>query len=139
MELSEFIANNSILSGVFIALIVMWLTHEFQRRGRRFNEVSPTEAVSLINKEKAVVLDVRPASDFKNGHLTNAINIPFQSLSEQSKKISKYKNKPLIVYCKSGNFSAQACKKLEKEGFETIHNLRGGVMAWERDNLILIK
>ncbi len=139
MELSEFIAKNPILSGIFVALIVMWIIHEIQRYGRRFNEVSPTEAVNLINKEKAVVVDVRPEVEYKKGHLTNAINIPYQSLSSQTTKLQKYKNKPVIVYCRSGNFSAQACKQLEKEGFEALHNLRGGIMAWERDNLVLVK
>ncbi len=139
MEFSEFIANNPILSGLFAALIVMLIISEYQRYTRRFNEVSPLEAVNLINNQKAIVVDVRSEKDYQSGHLTNAINIPFQSIASDKKKLEKYKKKPLIIYCRSGNFSTQACKTLEKNGFETVHNLRGGVMAWERDNLFLVK
>lgn len=137
LTLYEFIAKNAIIVGIFIAMIILFLYSEIQNRGRRFADVRPTEAVNLINRENAVVVDVRSQKEFAEGHILNAINVPIENFATEAKKLAKYKEKHVITYCRSGMSSQRACKELEKEGFTHIHNLRGGIVAWERDNLPL--
>jgi len=135
---SAFIAEHTIMFGIFMALVTLLIVTEFQRRGRRYNDIRPVEAIGLINHKNAIVLDIRPKPDFEKGHVTNAINIPLEELKQNNAKINKYKNKPVIICCNSGNTSMSACKHLQEQGFESIHNLRGGMMAWERDSYPVI-
>jgi len=137
LSFSAFLQDHIFLSGTFVALAILLIYTEIQIRGRRFSEVKPAEAISLINHENAVVVDVRSEKEFAAGHIVNAVHVPLEKLEQDTKKLAKYKDKPLITYCRTGQTSQKACKKLESEGFTLIHNLRGGLMAWERENLPL--
>lgn len=97
--------------------------------------VEPTAATVLINNKEAVVVDVRPASDFNKGHIINAINIPSSGFSSQMSVLNKHKDKPIIVSCRSGAQSSSACQQLRKAGFEEVFNLKGGILAWQSANL----
>jgi rhodanese-related sulfurtransferase len=136
---AQFVKDNAILSGVFVALIAILIYTEFQMRTRKFSDVKPVDAVKLMNHKNAVVLDIRSEKEYKDGHIINAIHVPPEKIDTEIKKLGKNKDKPVITYCRSGNTSQQACKALEKQGFTSIHNLRGGLAAWERDGLPLNK
>ena len=101
--------------------------------------VNPMEAVRLINHESAIVLDVRTDSEIEDGRILNAIHIPQQSLANQIKKVEKYRSKPVIAVCRSGNRSSSACATLRKHGFERVYNLAGGVLGWQSAGLPLVK
>ena len=90
---------------------------------------------NLINREDGVVVDVRPMADYSQGHIINSINIPANSLKTQLNRLEKYKQKPIIVACRSGAQSSAACKQLQKAGFEKVFNLQGGILAWQNANL----
>ncbi|MEL6750210.1 MAG: rhodanese-like domain-containing protein, partial [Pseudomonadota bacterium] len=107
--------------------------------GRDKQTIGPQEATRLINREQAVVVDVRPVNDFKTGYIINAHNIPSNGLKDQLKVLQKYRNKPIIAVCRSGMTSATACKTLRKEGFSQVYNLQGGMQAWETANLPIRK
>ena len=94
------------------------------------NSVNPGEATLLINREDAIVVDVREADEFAAGHLPDARNIPGSKLAERISEIEKYKDKPVIVCCATGMRSNKACAELKKNGFSRINNLAGGVDAW---------
>ncbi|HIP52673.1 MAG TPA: rhodanese-like domain-containing protein [Chromatiales bacterium] len=99
--------------------------------------VTPLEAVDLINRKEAVVVDVRPTADYSKGHVLHAVNIPSNGFASQIDTLKKYKEKarPIIVACRSGAQSAHAAKLLRKAGFEEVYNLRGGILAWQSANL----
>ena len=94
------------------------------------NSINPGEATLLINREDAIVVDVREADEFAAGHLPDARNIPGSKLAERISEIEKYKDKPVIVCCATGMRSNKACAELKKNGFSRINNLAGGVDAW---------
>lgn len=102
-------------------------------------EVSPGDATLLINRENAVVIDVRTAEEFAAGHLADAINIPRDKFDERVKELEKFKDRPLIINCASGVRSGGACGDLRKRGFERVFNLAGGVGAWTQAGLPLKK
>lgn len=135
-QLIEFVGNNWVLFAALVAIIAL-LFHNFLVTGK--GSVDPTGATDLINRKDALVVDVRPTADFMKGHIINAVNIPMNGFKKQIGTLQKHKEKPILVTCRSGSQSSTACQQLRKEGFEDVHNLRGGVLAWESANLPLSK
>lgn len=101
------------------------------------NNLSPAQATLKINREEAVVVDVRESNEWTNGHIPNARHIALGQLEKRLHEIEKFKDRPVIVCCASGNRSANACKQLQKAGFSQVFNLAGGVTAWGEANLPL--
>ena len=101
-------------------------------------KVSAAEAVRLINREKAVLIDVSEISEFASGHAAGAKSIPLASL-ETTGDLPKNKALPLVVLCATGTRSARAVAILKKLGFENARALAGGLAAWREANLPLEK
>jgi rhodanese-related sulfurtransferase len=111
----------------------------FSARLRGFHGIHPAMATQLINRENALILDVREDNEYREGHIVNSLHIPVGYLSDRMKELEKYKDRPIIVGCRSGQRSSQACATLKKQGFEAVYNLNGGIMAWKNDKLPLTK
>lgn len=131
----QFIINNWYL---FLALVVIlallaagWITPLIHG----IKTLSPSEAVRLINREGGAIVDVSETAEFKDGHIPNAISAPLSKLGEHLKPLEKYREKPVVVSCRSGNRSIKGAVKLRKHGFAAVYSLAGGMVAWERDNL----
>jgi len=138
-QFAEFVSNHLFLSLSFFGLLAYWIMGEIKHRTSGVGSVSPLDATQLINHSNAVVVDVREDKEIADGLIINSIHIPLAKLGEQLKKIEKYKEKPVIVSCRSGHRSNSACSTLRKNGFQKVHNLRGGIMAWMKDGLPLVK
>ena len=138
-QIIEFAANPLILEGAFFVVLVLVIKAEFEHQSGRANQMDPTAAIRLMNNDDAVVLDVRAATDFNNGHIKNAKNIPITSLKSELDSLIKDKNKPVLAYCRSGNVSGKACRILKSSGFSDVHNLAGGILNWQEANLPLTK
>ena len=135
-QILEFSSNHTLL--VTALLISASLLIHNLLVGTKGN-ITPVKATELINHDNAVVVDVRPSADFSQGHIINSINIPATTLSGQLSQLQKYKGRPIIVSCRSGAQSSVACKQLIKEGFEDVHNLKGGILNWQSENLPVTK
>ena len=109
------------------------------RRGTGGPRVSTLEATLMMNKEGAGLVDLRDDADFAKGHVLNAVNIPMAQLESRLGELSKFKDKPLIVYCDAGNRSGAALVILKKNGFDKAFNLGGGMAAWQQAGLPLEK
>ncbi len=92
-------------------------------------------AVQLINREKAVVIDVCEAGEFAAGHVGGAKNIPLNQLEEKLPGVVKNKALPVILVCQSGGRSNRAVAIAKKLGFEQAQSLAGGLGAWRSANL----
>ncbi len=101
-------------------------------RGR---EVGVVEAVQLINRKDAVIVDVRAPNEFKSGHIPHARNIPVDQIKDRMKELEKLKNKPLLLVCQTGSRSALACGGLLKDGFAQVVALSGGMAAWQQASM----
>ena len=93
------------------------------------------EAVQLINREKAVVIDVCEPAEFAAGHVVGAKNIPLGELQAKLPGAVKNKKLPLILVCQSGARSARAVATAKSLGFEQSHSLGGGLGAWRAANM----
>jgi len=113
--------------------MLLWST--FGRKLTGLKEVSTQEAILLINHNDALVLDVREDKEVAAGRIPNAKHIPLGQLGSRVQELTKYKDKPIVVNCRSGMRSAGACRMLAKDGFSQVYNLKGGIIAWEKDNM----
>ena len=117
-------------------MLIAVIITEGARGGKK---ISAQQTTNLINKQEAVVLDVRPANEFSNGHLPNAINIPIKDFNNRVKELKKHQSSPIIIICKSGQSAGTAGQILNKEGFEEIYRLKGGMFEWQSANLPMVK
>ena len=101
--------------------------------------LSPTQAVLLINREKANVVDVRSAEEFASGHLIGARHVVFDAISAELTKVVPDKKRPLILVCASGMRSQKAQRIAQQLGYENVHSLGGGLKIWQDANLPLEK
>lgn len=99
------------------------------------SEVGPLEAVRLINRKDAVMLDVRDPGEFSSGHAPNAKNVPLGQLDKRLGEIEKFKSRPVVVTCQTGSRSHAATSALKKAGFSEVVVLSGGFGAWQQANL----
>jgi rhodanese-related sulfurtransferase len=135
-QLIEFTMNHWVLVLSFVLVGALLIYNLLQ--GNK-GSLDPTGATDLINHQNAVVVDVRPAADYQKGHIINAINLPSNGFANQVNSLSKYKDRPIIVSCRSGSQSQAACQQLRKAGFEKVFNLHGGVLAWQNASLPLTR
>lgn len=98
-------------------------------------DIGPQEAVMLFNHEDALVLDVREDSEHKDGRIPKARHIPLGQIKNRLGELDKFKDKPIVAVCRTGNRSSRACGELRKAGFAKVHNLAGGMVAWEQAGL----
>lgn len=132
-----FAANHVLLMSAIGATILALIVNEVHGRLRGPARVSIPEAVRLINDEDAVVLDVRPAADFRKGHIHGAVNIPLAQLAERQRELGKDKSRPVIVCCAIGSAAPAAAETLRKLGWERAVVLRGGLAEWRQASLPL--
>jgi rhodanese-related sulfurtransferase len=135
----QFLTNHALLSSGWLIVAGMIIYSFIGERLRGFNSVNPAMATQLINRENAIILDVREDNEYREGHIINSVHIPLSYLKDRLKELEKYKGKPIIVGCRSGQRSSQACGILKKQGYDAVYNLGGGIMAWKSDNLPLTK
>ena len=134
-EVVKFATQNLWLIGLALGSGAM-LVWPLLRSG---NSVSPNEAVMLINRGNALVLDVREDAEFAIGHIADARHIPLSQLQGRLGELQKWKDKAILVNCQSGMRSAKACVVLKKNGFGQVSNLEGGLAAWQSAKLPVTK
>ncbi|MDR2030946.1 MAG: rhodanese-like domain-containing protein [Azoarcus sp.] len=127
----EFLQQNMI----WVALAVVsgaWLLIETLRQHGDKSLLTPLEAILLINREDAVIVDVRDQGEFEQGHLPNARHLPLADLERRGAELNKLRARPILVYCGNGSRTATAIATLKKSGFEKLFSLRGGLFEWEK-------
>ena len=134
-QFSQFVATNWILVlALLVILVLLARTYIGPGSGRG---VGAMQAVTMINHNNAIIVDVRTDNEFQNGHILNAIHIPLGLFESKIQELDAYKNRPIIASCQSGNRSGQALGLLKKRGFTDVYNLSGGILAWQNANLPL--
>lgn len=135
----QYLQNNiwTILIALTSGAMLFWSV--FGNRLRGIQEVDHIAAMQLINHKNALILDVREQGEYDAGHILNSKLIPLGKLGERIGELEKYRERPLVVVCRSGQRSASACVLLGKKGFAQAYNLSGGVTAWQKASLPLEK
>nr|WP_113867973.1 rhodanese-like domain-containing protein [Brenneria salicis]NMN90086.1 rhodanese-related sulfurtransferase [Brenneria salicis ATCC 15712 = DSM 30166]RBP60495.1 rhodanese-related sulfurtransferase [Brenneria salicis ATCC 15712 = DSM 30166]RLM30096.1 rhodanese-like domain-containing protein [Brenneria salicis ATCC 15712 = DSM 30166] len=139
-EIMSFISRNPILSVAWVALLIAVIVLTVKSKLSKVKDVVRSEAIQLINKEDAVVVDIRNRDDYRRGHIANAFNLlPNDIKNGGVGELDKHKSQPVIVVCANGLSSRDAANNLLKAGFERVVVLKDGLAGWSGENLPLVR
>lgn len=138
-RLPEFIGNHPFLSFGFIGVLVALIALEFGRLTRGYTALTPAGLTQLINRSNALLIDVSSIQDFEQGHIPGARHVAMSQFDPENKDLAKARELPVAVYCKSGQTSGLAAKRLKKAGFSQVYTLEGGLRSWSEAQLPLAK
>ncbi|MBE0613316.1 MAG: rhodanese-like domain-containing protein [Burkholderiales bacterium] len=128
-----------VMDNIFLVAIALlsgsMLVWPLLRRGAGGPSVSTLEATQMINRQDALMLDVREQAEYAQAHILNARGLPLSQLEARIGDLEKFKDKPLIVYCATDNRSSTAVATLKKRGFSNVFSLSGGFAAWQSAGL----
>jgi len=125
-----FIERHWALSVLFVVLFIAIIFYEKRTQKHNAGGVKPEEAVRLMNKSNAVVIDIRAREAFASGHIIKSRHIPLVDLPQSLKSLQKLKQKPIIIVAEKQVDVAQAIKQLKANGFTQVGALSGGLKAW---------
>ena len=128
----EFMGNHPFLFGILGALIVLFFVFEGQRGGRK---ISAQSLGILVKAKNAMLIDLRDAKDFREGHISGSRNIPYSKISSHIEEL-KASDRPLVFICNMGQIAGTA---LQQVGHSDSYRLDGGISNWKAQGLPLIK
>ncbi len=139
-QLTTFLLRHWQLSAAFIALAILLLLAELINKLTSAKQVTPQQAIILLNRHDAIAIDLRDAQSFEQGHIVGAVNLPQAELLKDKKmtKLQKYRQRSLIL-CSDTPVSPQLKALLKQQGYQDVHVLAGGIRLWRQDNLPLVK
>lgn len=135
-RLLEHAANHPFLVGGVVLLLGAVVAYEFMQSRRRGVDVSPLEAVALINAG-AQPVDLRAAAQYEKGHLLEARNVPLADLDQHAASLQKL-GRTLLLYCETGMSARRAVTQFKARGLSDVRNLHGGLAAWRQENLPVV-
>ena len=127
----SFIINNWMLELIMVLSGGMLLWPLVQGRFSKMKEIGTLNVTQLINRQNAVLLDVREAREFAGGRLPHAVHIPLSELRNRGSELAKLTSRPVVAYCERGQRSRAAGTVLAGLGFTDIYHLAGGFRAWK--------
>lgn len=131
-QIIEFISTNYYLVGAWVVIFAGFMINEKRRQGA---SVTPQQAVMRMNRDNALVIDVREPKDYKAGHVAGALNWPLAKLDSFMSEVPKYESRPMLVVCKVGSSASAAVKKITQAGHSDVSRISGGMMDWTANNL----
>ncbi len=132
MDFFLFIGEQWLLVSLLMVLIYIFTFNEIRGSGQA---LSIHEFTRLVNDGAAQVIDLREAKDYREGHILDALNIPYAKLDDQVTQLNK--DKTVVLIDKMGQHTGPASKRLKKQGY-TVARLKGGIMEWQAQNLPLV-
>ena len=108
-------------------------------REAAYRELTASEAVALIRSVDPLILDVRTPAESERGRIPGSVLLPLQQLQARWQEIAGHAERPVLIYCATGNRSTVAAKILIDRGFRRVYNLRPGIAGWEREKLPVVR
>lgn len=133
-QFTQFISQHPLLTGGFAVALIALIVYEVRERSSGFSSLSPGEAVALINREDAVVLDVSSQADYQNGHIVEARHTPASQVDQAVTRLQKKPDRPVVVVDKNGQQAGSVAGRLSKAGLPRVYVMRGGMTAWRGEN-----
>ncbi|WP_043892621.1 rhodanese-like domain-containing protein [Providencia sneebia] len=139
-EIMQFVSRNMLLSLVWIVLLVAVVVMTFKGMFSKSKVITRAQAITLINKEEAVIVDLRSRDDFRKGHIIDSVNLtPSEIKDNNLGELEKYKQKPVIVVSANGMEAGKPAEHLAQHGFEKVFILKEGIAGWSGENLPLAR
>jgi rhodanese-related sulfurtransferase len=138
-DLMAFAGRHPLLSLALAGLTLALIYNELAGRLSGVRRIGPAQLTALINRDNALVVDLRPVADFEKGHIASAKNVQMSQFDPENKQLVAAKALPVVLVCKAGESASGAAKRLRKSGFTNVSVLEGGVQAWQGADLPLVK
>jgi rhodanese-related sulfurtransferase len=138
-ELIAFASRHPYLSLGLAGLTVAIVFNEVSGLFRGYKGLQPAGLTALVNRDNALVVDLRASADFEKGHIPGAKNVQMSQFDPENKQLAAARALPVVLVCKAGQASGDAAKRLRKAGFEHVYVLDGGIGAWQQAGLPLAK
>ncbi|GAB1265814.1 rhodanese-like domain-containing protein [Aurantivibrio infirmus] len=135
MDFFVFISEQYLLVSALLVFVYAFIWNEKRRGGKT---LSIHEVTRLVNKDEALLVDLREPADFKKGHIVNSINIPFNKINDRWEELTPSKEKTIILVDKIGQHAGSVGNTLRTKEFN-VARLSGGLAEWENQNLPLVK
>jgi len=137
--LSLFLIQHWWLSAAFIIVASIWAGMELRFTFNGIPRLAASAAVLLINRNNALILDVRDFNHFAKTHIQDALNIPIVDLPQGNGKLDQDKDRAILLVCEQGLQSSKAAQILLKQGLKHLSILKGGMQAWIADGMPVVK
>ena len=138
-ELLAFAGRHQLLSIALVGLTLAIIANEVAQLFRGYRVLRPAGLTALVNRDNALVVDLRPAADFEKGHIPGSKNVQMSQFDPESKQLAPAKALPVVLVCKTGMTAGDAAKRLKKAGFQNVYVLDGGIGGWQQADLPLAK
>ena len=138
-ELAAFAGRNPVLSLALVGLTVAVVVNEILGLLSGIRRIGPAQLTALVNRDNALVVDLRAISDFEKGHIAGAKNVQMSQFDPENKSLAPAKALPVVLVCQAGQTAQTAAKRLRKAGFAQVAVLEGGIQAWQSADLPLVK
>ena len=135
-QIFDFVTNHYVLVSVFVFLLVAFVINEGKQGGAA---ITPTNLVTLVNREDAMLLDIRDSKEYSTGHIAGAVSMPVSSIDARIGELESHKAKPVVLVCKMGQHASATGRKLKALGFENVRRLSGGMSEWTASSLPVVK
>ena len=131
-----FLVDNYIAVLLLFFLLFALIIYESRKGGKKLDT---SEATRIINKENALVVDLRTSAEFNSGTISGAINLEPDSVDKENSLFKANESDQILLVCKLGSSSSAVGGRLIKQGFENVNILSGGMQGWVQAGLPLIK
>ena len=135
-QIFNFVTNHYILVGCFVFLLVAFVINEGKQGGAA---ITPSNLVNLVNREGAMLVDIRDTKDYSSGHIAGAVSMPVSSIDARIGELESHKDQPVVLVCKMGQHASATGRKLKALGFENVRRLSGGMSEWTASSLPVVK
>ena len=133
IELIDFLMREKLLFGTLLALIILLIVNIYNDIFKKYIEVNTNDAITLMDEDNLIILDVREEKERKSGFIDRDINIPMSQVKAKLDELDSSKN--ILVYCKSGTRSGQIASLLCNNSFQNVFVLKDGFNAWQKADL----
>lgn len=137
-DFTVFLSLHPYLTTAFIVVLVLVFLLEWIRARRNVFNLTSARVTHLLNRENAVVIDIRPQEVFKSGHILNSQSLKADEIKQNPKKLEKFRGNPIIIVAAGGNEAQKLAAFLLKNGYNA-YSLAGGIPAWIEAQLPLVK
>ncbi|HET9122221.1 MAG TPA: rhodanese-like domain-containing protein [Acidiferrobacteraceae bacterium] len=135
MSITHFVVLNWYLFVMLAVVVGLLVSGPLRQKLLGVENVGTGQAIQIVNHKAGVFVDVREAQEYTAGHIPKARNIPLSRMAQPGPELAKLKDRPVVLYCRSGQRSARAAALLRKQGFTSVYNLAGGFTHWQNENL----
>jgi rhodanese-related sulfurtransferase len=126
----EFFLNHLVLFALLFAIVAMLIWTFLGDRIRGIRSVDHAGLTHLLNRNNALLIDIRPAAEYERGHILGAVHVAENDCQNRLPAVGKEKDRPAVVYCQTGMNAGKVCKLLQAQGFSEVYTLKGGLNSW---------